>query len=160
MRHYLISCGKFDGEMNIIVVSFCMPVSKDPPMVACAISKNAYSRELIEKCGEFVINVPTKQQDKQVYYCGYHSGRDVDKFSETGFSASPSRKINAPIIEECPAQMECIVLQAIETGDKFLYIAEVVEAYADEALAKGEIELDYSMGEFPARVYGGRFDKK
>lgn len=136
-----------------------MPVSKEPPMVACAVGKGAYSRELIEKCGEFVVNVPTKQQDKQVYYCGNHSGREVDKFEETGLTSAPSRKIDAPIIEECPAQMECVVMQAIEVGDKILFIAEVVEAFADEALVNCEIELDYATGEFPAKVYGGRFKK-
>lgn len=156
MRHYLISCGRFGGEMNIIAVSFCMPVSKEPPLVACAIGKDAYSRKIIEECGEFVVNVPTKGQDKQVNYCGYHSGRDVDKFLETGLTPEPSKKIDAPIIQECPAQMECILKQAFETGDKILFIGEVVEAYADEELARGQRELDYAMGKFPAKVYGGR----
>ena len=58
MRHYLITCGDIHSAANIIAVSFCMPVSKEPPMVACAIGKTAYSCDLIEHSGEFVINVP------------------------------------------------------------------------------------------------------
>jgi len=37
MRHFLITCGDIKGKPNIIAVSFCMPVSKGPPLIACAI---------------------------------------------------------------------------------------------------------------------------
>jgi flavin reductase (DIM6/NTAB) family NADH-FMN oxidoreductase RutF len=49
------------------------------------------------------------------------------------------------------------VIQEIETGDKNLFIGEVVEAYADETLAKGERNIEYAQGYFPRKVYGTRF---
>ena len=85
MRHYLVTCGNAEGA-NIIAVSFCMPVSKDPPMIACAIGQKMYSCELIQQTKEFIINVPTQELKRQIYYCGFHSGRDVDKFKETGLT--------------------------------------------------------------------------
>ena len=42
MRHYLITCGDLQ-KPNIIAISFCMPVSKEPPLIACAIGREAYS---------------------------------------------------------------------------------------------------------------------
>ena len=58
MRHFLITCGTMQGEKNIITVSFCMPVSKTPPMLVCAIGQEMYSNTLIEQTKEFVVNDP------------------------------------------------------------------------------------------------------
>ncbi len=157
MRHYLITCGSIEGKSNIIAVSFCMPVSKVPPLIACAVGRKTYSCKLIENTREFIVNVPSKQLKQKIYYCGYHSGYRVDKFKETGLTPQSARKVKAPIIDECVAHMECKLKQEIETGDKILFIGEVVEAYADETLIKGERKIEYAMGDFPQKVYTTRF---
>jgi flavin reductase (DIM6/NTAB) family NADH-FMN oxidoreductase RutF len=159
MRHFLITCGDIEGKSNIISVSFCMPVSKEPPLIACAIGKNACSSELIKNSKEFIVNVPPAELKPKIYYYGFHSGYQVDKFKETGLTPLPARKVKAPVIDGCVAYMECKVIQEIETGDKNLFIGEVVEAYADETLAKGERNIEYAQGDFPRKVYGTRFRK-
>lgn len=157
MRHYLITCGDTDGESNIIAVSFCMPVSKDPPLVAIAVGREAHSRELIDLHREFVVNVPPQELKSQTYYCGTHSGRLVDKFKETGLTRQPACALRAPVIAECLAHMECKLLNTVETGDKILFVAQVVEAYADEAVASGKRRVEFARGEFPRKIYGARF---
>jgi flavin reductase (DIM6/NTAB) family NADH-FMN oxidoreductase RutF len=157
MRHFLITCGDIREGSNIIAVSFCMPVSKRPPLLACAIGRATYSYELITGTKEFVVNVPPAALKAEIYYCGFHSGRDVDKFKETGLTPKPARAVSVAVIGECVAHMECKVEQEIEVGDKSLIVGEVVEAYADEAVAKGEREVDYAKGDFPRKVYGTRF---
>ena len=57
MRHFLITSGNIKGKSNIIAVSFCMPVSKKPPLIACCIGKTTYSCKLIENTKEFIVNV-------------------------------------------------------------------------------------------------------
>jgi len=158
MRHYLVTCSS-SGRVDIIAVSFCMPVSREPPMVACAIGQKTYSSELIQQTKEFVVNVPTHELKRQIYYCGSHSGRDVDKFKETGLTPQPARHVDAPIISECVAHMECRVEQATDTGDKVLFIATVVDAYADEDVAQGRRTAEYAAGDFPRKVYGTRFPR-
>jgi flavin reductase (DIM6/NTAB) family NADH-FMN oxidoreductase RutF len=157
MRHFLITCGDARGRANIIAISFCMPVSKTPPLMACAIGRSSYSYELIAGSREFVVNVPPAELHQQIYYCGFHTGRDIDKFKETGLTPQPARMVKAPIIDECAAFMECQVRQEVETGDKALFIAEVVEAYADNALINGLKSIEYAQGDFPRKVYAGRF---
>ena len=159
MRHYLITCGDREGESNIIAVSFCMPVSKDPPLVACAIGVGAYSCKLIKNNNEFVVNVPSDDLEPEVYYCGLHSGRHVDKFKETHLTPQMAQKVRAPIIEECAAHMECKLKQETETGDKYLFIGEIIEAYADEDIVRGERKIKYAMGDFPRKVYATRFKR-
>jgi flavin reductase (DIM6/NTAB) family NADH-FMN oxidoreductase RutF len=155
MRHYLVTCGNAE-RANIIAVSFCMPVSKEPPMIACAIGQRMYSSELIQQTREFVVNVPAQELSRQIYYCGFRSGRDVDKFLETGLTALPARYVAAPIIGECVAHMECRVEQAVDSGDKILFIATVVDAYADEDVEQGRRTVEYAAGDFPKQVYGTR----
>ena len=158
MRHFLITCGDIKGASNIISVSFCMPVSKIPPLIACAIGRESYSYELIETRKEFVINVPPEDLRPKIYYCGFHSGYQVNKFKETGLTPQPARRVSAPIIDECVAHMECIVQQVIESGDKNLFIGEVIEAYAEEFLVRGERKIEYAKGDFPRNVYATRFN--
>ena len=157
MRHFLITCGDIKGKSNIIAVSFCMPVSKEPPLIACAIGKEFYSSTLIEDTKEFIVNVPPQELKREIYYCGFHSGYEVDKFKETDLTPQPARKIKVPIIDECIAHMECKVKEEIKTGDKNLFIGEVTEAYANENIVKGERKIEYAEGDFPRKVYSTRF---
>jgi flavin reductase (DIM6/NTAB) family NADH-FMN oxidoreductase RutF len=156
MRHFLVTCGTIDRP-NIIAVSFCMPVSRTPPMVACAIGPSMFSAELIGRTREFVVNVPPESLDPQVYYCGSHSGRDVDKFSKTGLTPLPGRSVSVPVIKECVAHIECRLTDTFETGSKCLFIGRVIEAYADEDLVKGTHKVEFALGEFPEKVYTTRF---
>ena len=158
MRHFLITCGDIQSTSNIIAVSFCMPVSKEPPMLACAIGVDMYSRELIDECGEFIVNVPPKELKREIYYCGFHSGRDVDKFQRSGLTPHPARRVRPPIIAECVAFMECRVTQHLDNGDKRLFVGEVLEAYADESLVTRQQSFEYASGEFPQKIYGGRWE--
>lgn len=170
IKTYLITCGNAALKANIIAVSFCMPAAGQPPQIVCSIGKAFYSYELIEQSGEFAVNVPTKALQKAVYYCGTHSGRDVDKFKETGLMPLPARRLKAPIIAECIAHMECVVVGKLDTkpytnpdlkpniANKALFLGEVIEAYADEACASGKLKVEHLLeGGFPRHAYGLRF---
>lgn len=157
MRHFLITCGDIKGAKNIVTLSYCMPVSKAPPLLGIALRKDTYSYELIRNTKEFILNTPPKELKSKVYYCGFHSGRNVDKFSQTGLSPAPAKSVMAPIIEECLAHMECRLVQEVPTGDKILLIGEVIEAYGNKELTRNFTILDYALGEFPKKIYGDRF---
>lgn len=169
MKTFLITCGDIENESNIISVSFCMPAAGQPPQVVCAIGKDFYSYELINKEGEFIVNVPSKDLKQEIYYCGFNSGYEVDKFKETGLTPKPARKVKSPIIEECVAHMECKVVNQCDTksatesdfdtsiGDKVLFVGEVVEAYANEDVVEDKSSVEWFTDDFPKHVYGVRF---
>jgi flavin reductase (DIM6/NTAB) family NADH-FMN oxidoreductase RutF len=160
MRHFLITCADKKGKPNIIAVSFCMPVSKLPPLIACAIGKEAYSCSLIESTREFAVNVPARGLEKQVYYCGSRSGREKDKFKETGLTPVAGRSIKVPVIDECIAAMECMLRDIFIVGDKKLFVGEVVEAYAEEDVVKKTRKVSFARSVFPRKVYTTRFDNR
>ncbi|MBN2565992.1 MAG: flavin reductase, partial [Candidatus Eisenbacteria bacterium] len=75
----------------------------------------------------------------------------------TGLTARPARHVGAPIIAECVAHMECRVVRTVDAGDKCLFVATVLDAYADADVEQGHRAVDYASGDFPEKVYGGRF---
>lgn len=128
----LVSCVSKTGRANIITLSWSMPVSHDPQIVAVSIAPKRYSHRLIEETGEFVVNIPTMAIVRQVLYCGSISGRKRDKFRDTGLTPLPAKKVRAPLIKECIAHLECKLSQQIRAGDHTLFIGEVVAACVNE----------------------------
>jgi len=128
----LLTCVDESGKANIITLAWAMPVSIQPPLIVVSIAPRRYSHGLIEKTKEFVLNIPTMELLKETFFCGRRSGRDVDKFGETGLTPLPARKVKAPIIKECVAHLECTLHKRVEAGDHTLFIGEVVAAYADK----------------------------
>mgnify|MGYP000044060128 FL=1 len=121
-----------EGKPNIITIAWATPASVDPPVVAICVRKDRYSHKLISETGEFVINVPTKALVDKAVYCGTVSGANVDKFRETGLTASPAKTVKPPIIEECIAHIECRVEKSVDAGSHTVFFGRVLAAYADE----------------------------
>ncbi|MEM4679012.1 MAG: flavin reductase family protein [Candidatus Jordarchaeales archaeon] len=117
-----------------------------PPMVAVSIGFQRESYRMIKESGEFVVNVPPSKLVKEVLFCGTISGRDVDKFSETGLTAAPARRVRAPIIAECIAHLECKVEKTVEAGDHMVFIGRVLEAYAEEDFSARRKEILLHLG--------------
>jgi flavin reductase (DIM6/NTAB) family NADH-FMN oxidoreductase RutF len=134
----MATCVGKDGRPNIITLGMYMPISSRPPMVCIGVAPRRYSHGLIAETGEFVVNVPSIGLEEQMHYCGVKSGRDVDKFAETGLTAIPSLKVRPPRIEECFGHIECKVVQSHVCGDHTLFVGEVVATSADEDVMDGD----------------------
>jgi len=122
----LLTCTDKKGKVNIITLAWCMPVSADPPMLAVSIRPTRHSYRMIEETKEFVINVPPADLLRSVWICGTKSGRDVDKFEETGLTRTSANEVSVPMIAECLAWLECRVADRIELGDHVLFVGEVL----------------------------------
>jgi flavin reductase (DIM6/NTAB) family NADH-FMN oxidoreductase RutF len=135
----MATCIGRDGKPNIITLGMYMPISSRPPMVCIGVAPQRYSHRLIEETGEFVVNVPSIDLEEQMHYCGVKSGRDVDKFKETGLTPVPAKKVKSPLIEECFGHLECRVVQSHVCGDHTLFVGEVVAGSVDEEVMEGGI---------------------
>ena len=105
---------------------------KNPVIIGIALRKATYTHSLIVKSGQFTANLPGRAILEKVDLVGSISGRDgLDKFSEYGLTALKSSVIDAPIIEECPVNLECKMLSVTEVGDHDLFLGEVVAMHVD-----------------------------
>ncbi len=130
-----------DDRPNIITLGMYMPISSKPPLIAIGVSPRRHSHKLISETGQFVINVPTKEIVKEVIHCGSVSGREHDKFKETGLTPIPASIVKPPLIKECVSNMECMVVASYECGDHTLFLGEVVSAHVDEGLLKETLDV-------------------
>jgi len=105
---------------------------KEPAIIGIALRKATYTHSLIVKSGQFTVNLPTASILDKVDLVGTCTGRDgLDKFSEYGLTPIKSSVIDAPIIEECPVNLECKMLNVSEVGDHDLFLGEVVAMHVD-----------------------------
>lgn len=152
----MVSVRGKDGKDNIITVAWAGTVCTNPPMVSISVRPERYSYEMIKESKEFVLNLVTKKLVRATDYCGVRSGRDVDKFRKMKLTKAEGRKVNAPLIEESPVNIECRVTECRELGSHHMFLAEVVavhieDSYLDE---KGKFCLNdtglvtYSHGEY------------
>jgi flavin reductase (DIM6/NTAB) family NADH-FMN oxidoreductase RutF len=120
------------GTPNVITGAWGVQFSLNPPLFGIFISAKSYSYELISKTKEFVVNVPTKDIEEKVTFCGGCSGRTVDKFKETGLTPVPAKRVKAPWVKECIIHLECRLIETKPYGDHTLLLGEVLTAYVDK----------------------------
>ncbi len=105
---------------NIMAAAWIMGVEFQPPRVAVVIDKSAWSRELIERSGQFGIVVPGADAARWTYAVGSVSGRDEDKFNAYGIPTVSGPVLGLPLVEEkCLAWMECRLLPATAAAEKY-----------------------------------------
>lgn len=139
----LLTCTDDEGNDNIITLAWVGVVCSDPPKIGVGIRRSRYSYELLEKSGEFVLNIPNCSLLDASDYCGAVSGRDVDKFTKTGLTREKATKVNAPLIKECPINLECLVREKLDLGSHRLYVGEVVETHLDEKILGSGGDIDF-----------------
>ncbi|MFQ6074000.1 MAG: flavin reductase family protein [Candidatus Bathyarchaeia archaeon] len=137
----MVSCIDKTGEANIITLAWSMPTSAKPPLVAISVSPRRYSHRLIAENKEFVVNIPTIEIARETLFCGRISGRKCDKFKEAPFTTLPARKVQAPLIKECVAHLECKLVQEVTTGDHTIFIGEVLAAHVNEGVFDGKFDI-------------------
>ena len=116
---------------NIIGLSWWMFASWDPLMIAIAVGNTRYSHECLMHHKEFVLCFPSEGQEKDAWFCGMNSGKDVDKFQETEFVPVHSRIVAPPMIEGATVAYECRIIKHLETGDHTTHIADVMAIHGN-----------------------------
>lgn len=153
----MVSVGDKEGRQNILTIAWTGTICTNPPMAYISVRPERYSYHMIKESKEFVINLTTEKLAKAADYCGVRSGRDVDKWKEAGLTPQKAETLKyAPIIEECPVNIECRVTEIKELGSHHMFLAEVVSVQVDGAYMdeRDKFELNktgllaYSHGEY------------
>ena len=145
-----------EGKSNIITIAWTGTVCTNPPMLYISVRPERYSYRMLKESGEFVVNMTTKKLAKAADYCGVRSGRDVDKWKETGLTPEKAQAVSVPLIAESPVNIECRVKEVLELGSHHMFLAEVLAVDVDESLLDmgGRLALEkaepvvYSHGEY------------
>lgn len=129
---------------NIITIAWCGIVCSRPPQISVSIRPSRLSHKTISETGEFVVNIPTREILARADLCGIRSGRDTDKFGLCGFTADPASRVTAPLIRECPVNIECKVVSAHRLGTHDMFIGEVLAVHVDDSIKGPDGKIDYA----------------
>ncbi len=130
----MVSCGDSPENYNIITIAWTGTLCSDPPMCYISVRPERHSHALIERTGEFVINLTTEALARQTDWCGVRSGRDYNKFREMHLTPEQGQIVKAPLIKESPLNIECKVFEVRHLGSHDMFMANVVAIDAEEAL--------------------------
>lgn len=152
----MVTAADREGKSNIITIAWTGTVCTNPPLAYISVRPERYSYGMLKETGEFVINLTTEKLVRATDYCGVKSGRDTDKWKETGLTPIPAQEVNVPLIKESPVNIECRVSEIRELGSHHMFLARVVAVDVDEAYLneQGRFELQkaapivYSHGEY------------
>jgi flavin reductase (DIM6/NTAB) family NADH-FMN oxidoreductase RutF len=121
---------KVGGKVNFMTVAWFSQVSLKPPYILAALSKNHFTNAGIKETGAFSVNIPSTSMAEVTDYCGLVSGKKFDK--STVFEVFYGKEGKAPMIVECPYNLECKLVQTVDLQADELIIGEIVAAYLDE----------------------------
>jgi len=144
----LVSCQGLDGEKNVLAVGYCGNCSYDPPMVMVGIVPARYSYKMIKESGCFVVNLVDRSYKETFDYLGSHSKRDGDKLAAMNVKFQEGKIVNAPILSECPVNIECTVVDSIITGSHEMFIGKIEYVHANSEITDTEGNIDFSQIKF------------
>ncbi|NIA22115.1 MAG: hypothetical protein GWP05_09185 [Anaerolineaceae bacterium] len=137
------------GKYNPITLGWTMIASHNPPMMAIGVGKTRHSLEAIRGAGEFVIAMPSEDQEAETMFHGTKSGRNMDKLAEAGTSTSPAKVIDCVLMDDAVANFECRLVGEMETGDHVLFVGQVVCSHVN----RRTLNRLYTVA--PGHVMGG-----
>jgi flavin reductase (DIM6/NTAB) family NADH-FMN oxidoreductase RutF len=121
------------GRANVMPMSWHTMMEFEPPLVGCVISNRNHSFATLKATKECVINIPTVESAEKVVKCGNASGRRVDKFKAFGLTPVAAARVQAPLIAECYASLECRVVDGKLVAKYNFFVLEVVQAWIDRS---------------------------
>lgn len=136
------------GVPNIMTQSWHTMMEFVPPLIGCVISGRNFSFDALKATRECVISIPTVELAKQVVAIGNISGRKVDKFARTGLTPVPASLVQAPLIAECYANLECKVADTRLVNSYNFFVLEVIKAWIDPAAKDPQTLHHRGNGEF------------
>ena len=119
-------------QSNFLTVAWGGIACGNPPMVSVAIRKNRYTLRGIKQNMAFSLNVPSKDYVVETDYCGIVSGSKTNKVIDCGFKIFYGELAGAPMIEECPVNLECKVEHILDLGSHYLVIGTIMETHVSE----------------------------
>lgn len=153
----LVSCGAERDEYNLITVAWTGTVCSEPPMCYVSIRPDRHSYEIIRRTRECVINLTTAAMAKATDWCGVRSGRDYDKFKESGLTPEKSSVVSAPSVAESPVSIECRVRDIVPLGSHDMFILDVVNVAVDPKYIGEDGKFDMRAAGLMAYCHGEYF---
>lgn len=153
----MVTCLARNGQPNIITIAWAGTICSEPPMLSISVRPARHSFGIIEESREFVVNIPSVELASATDRCGVISGSKVNKFETTGLTPMSAKTVRAPLIAECPVNIECKVKQQIELGSHVLFLAEITAVQVSSHLVTKDGRLALEKAGLIAYAHGNYY---
>jgi len=123
-----------EEKPNVMTASWSGICCSSPASVAVSLRKATYTFGNIMERKSFTVNIPSEKYVKETDYFGLASGKNEDKFSNTGLTPVKSSLVDAPYIQEFPIVVECKLLHSLEVGLHTLFVGKILDVKSDETI--------------------------
>lgn len=112
MKKGILLTTKADDKVNTMTIGWGkIGIEWNRPVFIAYVRESRYTKEMLEKNGEFTVNIPMGEIDSQILgHCGRTSGRDTDKIHDLNLTLVESNTVSVPGILELPLTLECKVI--------------------------------------------------
>jgi flavin reductase (DIM6/NTAB) family NADH-FMN oxidoreductase RutF len=138
-----IGTRRANGTFNLAPFSFFNVVSTAPPTVLFSGSSHSDrpkdSITLAEESGEFTVNIVSEDVAQAMSVTAGTFGPDDDEFLIAGLTAVVGTVVDAPMVAESPANLECRVSSVLDVGDGLtrIVVGRVVALHVEDAVLDG-----------------------
>jgi flavin reductase (DIM6/NTAB) family NADH-FMN oxidoreductase RutF len=132
-----------DGKPDFAAVAWTGVAAGNPPSITIGLQPHRYSLKGIYQNRTFSVNIPSIDLVKETDYCGLVSGADTDKVKDCKFKVFYGKTVSAPLIEQCPINLECEVSHILNLGSHMLVVGKVVEThFSEDCLTDGQPDIN------------------
>ena len=116
------------GRENGQVATWIMPatLARGYDRLVAAISRNNFTHGLLEGSGRFALSLLAQEQVELLPHFGLLSGHDQDKMTGVPLERTPG---GLPVLQGAVGWVECEVMDAMDSGDRVIYLADMVNSH-------------------------------
>ena len=151
-----------DGNVNLSPFSFFNMFSTNPPVVIFSPSRRVrdnttkHTLENVNQVAEVVIGIVNYSIVQQISLASTEYEKGVNEFVKAGLTMKEADLVKPKLIEECPVNLECKVLEikslGTEGGAGNLIICEIIKIHLREEYLNDEGNLDQKKLDLVARL--------
>jgi flavin reductase (DIM6/NTAB) family NADH-FMN oxidoreductase RutF len=132
-----------NDKPNFMTVAWSGIANGEPPMISVAIRRTRYTLRGIRQNLTFSVNVPSTDMVRETDYCGLTHGSEVNKVEVCQFKVFYGELGNAPLIEQCPINLECKVAHILDLDSHSLVVGRIEETHiSEDCLTNGEPDVN------------------
>ena len=123
---------RWRDQTNVMPAIWMTQLSARPPLIGVAINPARFTHDLVQYAEQFALNFPARDLLNHTHYFGTVSGEDVGKIELSQLATFKGSKVDAPLLENCIAWVECGLEDTMRIGDHTLFVGRVLVVQADE----------------------------
>ena len=130
-----------DNKVNVMNAAWGMICNSD--RIALFIDEEHKTTQNILKKKAFTVSIADKAHMDAADFFGIASGNKMpDKFERTGYTATKSEFVDAPVVDEFPVVMECELVEVVETESMYCIVGKIINTAAEESVLSENGKVD------------------